>query len=265
MKARYLAVAATMLAALALFAAPASAKRHHDSVKPTVVLVHGAWADSSSWNRVIRRLSADGYTVDAPANPLRSLSGDSAYLASFLAQTPGPIVLVGHSYGGAVVTNAAAGNPNVKALVFVDAFIPDIGEQVLQLGGAASQVPASIEFKGFPPFGANDVDIYVKRDTFRSTFAADLPLRKTNVMAVTQRPLALAAGTEPTTATAWSTIPSWAVVGLDDKAITPDAQLSMANRAHAKITKIHSSHVSLLSHPDVVTRVIERAAAATAH
>ena len=260
---KLLAATVALLAALALFAGPASAKRHHDAVKPTIVLVHGAWADASSWNRVIRRLTADGYTVQAPANPLRSLSGDSAYVANFLSQIPGPLVVVGHSYGGAVITNAAAGNANVKALVYVDAFIPDVGEQVLNLGGAGSQVPASIETRPIPPFGPTDVDIYLKRDMFRSTFAADLPLRKTNVMAVTQRPLALAAGVEPTTATAWSTIPSWAVVGLEDKAITPDAQLAMATRAHARITKIHSSHVSLLSHPDVVTRVIERAARAT--
>jgi len=139
---------------VALFAAgSASTANLGQTAKPTVVLVHGAWADASGWNGVIAELHEDGYPVIAPANPLRSLSGDSAYITSVLAQTPGPIVLVGHSYGGAVITNAAAGNPNVKALVYVDAFIPDVGENVLALAGADSKVASSIEFKAIPPFG----------------------------------------------------------------------------------------------------------------
>jgi pimeloyl-ACP methyl ester carboxylesterase len=233
------------------------------SAKPTIVLVHGAWADASSWNAVVERLQADGYPVIAPANPLRSLSGDSAYIASVLAQTPGPIVLVGHSYGGAVITNAAAGNSNVKALVYVDAFIPDIGESVNSLVGAGSQIPESIEFKGYPPFGPTDVDVYLKPDMFRSTFAGDLSPKQTAVMAAEQRPLGAAAASEPTTAAAWKTIPSWALIGLDDKAIPPAQQLFMAKRAGSTIVEIHSSHVAMISHPGAVTKLIESAARAT--
>jgi pimeloyl-ACP methyl ester carboxylesterase len=259
-----IAAVAAAVALLGVSAVTASAApKQRDSSKPTIVLVHGAWADASSWRGEIKRLQRDGYPVVAPANPLRSLSGDSAYVASVLAQTPGPIVLVGHSYGGAVITNAAAGNPNVRALVYVDAFIPAIGEDILHLGGADSLVPSSIEFKGFPPFGPTDVDVYLNADSFRATFAADVPAKKAAVMEAAQRPLALLAGAEPTQATAWSTIPSWALVGLQDKAITPDAQLFMAHRAGAHITEIDSSHVSLISHPDDVTALIEKAAKAT--
>jgi pimeloyl-ACP methyl ester carboxylesterase len=257
-----LACAVALTATLAA-AASAAPSKNRGGAKPTIVLVHGAWADASSWRGEIKRLQQDGYTVVAPANPLRSLSGDSAYIASVLAQTPGPIVLVGHSYGGAVITNAAAGNENVKALVFIDAFIPAVGEDILHLGGDASLVPASIEFKGFPPFGQNDVDVYLRADAFRAAFAADVTAKKAAVMQASQRPLALLAGAEPTQATAWSTIPSWALVGLQDRAITPDAQLAMARRAHAHIVTINSSHVSLISHPDAVTDLIERAAKAT--
>src|SRR4051794_40968746 len=203
---------------IALFAATASAHgtsalKHRDAVKPTVVLVHGAFADATGWSGVIKRLQADGYPVIAPANPLRSLSGDSAYIASVLRQTPGPLVVVGHSYGGAVITNAAAGNANVRALVYVDAFIPAVGEDTPHLGGADSELPTAIEFKAFPPFGTNDVDIYVKKDRFRAVFAADVPAKTAAVMSASQRPLAAATGAEPTAAEAWRTIPSWALIG----------------------------------------------------
>jgi pimeloyl-ACP methyl ester carboxylesterase len=257
------AAAVALLAMSVAAGAATSSPTHRGGVKPTIVLVHGAWADASSWSDEIKRLQDDGYPVIAPANPLRSLSGDSAYIASVLAQTPGPIVLVGHSYGGAVITNAAAGNPNVKALVYIDAFIPAVGENILELGGAESLVPTSIEFKGFPPFGPNDVDIYVKADAFRATFAADVPPKQAAVMEASQRPIGLLAGAEPTQATAWSTIPSWALVGLQDRTITPAQQLFMANRAGAHVTEINSSHVSLVSHPVEVTKLIEEAAAAT--
>ena len=228
--------------------------------KPTVVLVHGAWADSSGWSEVIRRLQKDDYRVLAPANPLRSLAGDSAYLASFLAQEQGPFVLVGHSYGGAVITNAAADNPNVVALVYINGFVPDVGEDMLHLAGEGSLIPSSIEFKGFPPFGATDVDVYIKPESFRETFAADVPRQDAAVMAVTQRPLALAAGAGQTTAAAWKTIPSWYLLGRQDRAITPTAQLFMANRAGAEVTELNSSHASMVSHPGAVVDLIEEAA-----
>jgi pimeloyl-ACP methyl ester carboxylesterase len=177
-----------------------------------------------------------------------------------LAQIQGPIVLVGHSYGGAVITNAAAGNQNVRALVYVDAFIPDIGENILQLAGQSSLIQQSIELRGYPPFGPNDAEAYLKPSMYRETFANDLPPKQAAVMAAEQRPIALAAGSAPTEATAWRTIPSWAVVGLDDHTITPAQQLFMAHRAGSAITEIHASHVSMISHPDALTRVIETAA-----
>jgi pimeloyl-ACP methyl ester carboxylesterase len=259
-----LVAAVVALLAGALAASNSSAARAQQAgVKPTIVLVHGAFADASSWTGVISRLQRDGYKVIAPANPLRSLSGDSSYIAGVLAQTPGPIVLVGHSYGGAVITNAAAGNPNVKALVYVDAFIPDVGENIFQLAGAGSQLGGALQFQGYPPFGQNDAEALISPDRFQAVFAADLSAGTADVMAAAQRPLALAAGEEPTQAAAWKTIRSWDVIGLADRAITPDEQLFMAHRANAQITEIPgASHVSMISHPDVVTRVIEQAATA---
>ncbi len=163
-----LAAAAVALVALVTTSGSTLAARTSESLKPTVVLVHGAWADSSGWSEVIRRLERDDYRVLAPANPLRSLAGDAAYLASFLAQEEGPFVLVGHSYGGAVITNAAAGNPDVQALVYINGFVPDVGEDILHLAGDGSLIPSSIEFKGFPPFGPTDVDVYIKPENFRT-------------------------------------------------------------------------------------------------
>ena len=254
--------------ALALLAVVSSAQSadaaKEPTPKPTIVLVHGAWADSTGWSGVIKRLDQDGYDVLAPATPLRSLSGDAAYVASFLAQTPGPIVLVGHSYGGAVITNAAAGHDNVKALVYIDGFAPDIGENTLALAGADSLIPSSIEFKGIPPFGPTDVDVYIKKESFRETFAADVSKKEAALMAVAQRPAAAVTGSEPTTATAWKTIPSWYLVGRQDRTITPEAQRFMAHRAGSTTVEIDSSHVSMISHPDAVADLIETAANATA-
>jgi pimeloyl-ACP methyl ester carboxylesterase len=259
-----IATLAGVIGMIALFILTASTPRASASStsgpKPTVVLVHGAWADSSGWSEVIRRLQKDGYRVLAPTNPLRSLAGDAAYLASFLAQEQRPFVLVGHSYGGAVITNAAAGNPNVDALVYINGFVPDVGEDVLHLAGDGSLIPSSIEFKGFPPFGATDLDVYIKPESFRETFAADVPRQDAAVMAVTQRPLALAAGAGHTTAAAWKTIPSWYLLGHQDRAITPAAQRFMANRAGAEVVEINSSHASMVSHPGAVADVIEEAA-----
>ena len=204
----------------------------------------------------------DDYRVLAPANPLRSLAGDAAYLASFLAQEEGPFVLVGHSYGGAVITNAAAGNPHVQALVYINGFVPDVGEDILHLAGDGSLIPSSIEFKGFPPFGATDVDVYIKQENFRETFAGDVPKHEAAVMAVTQRPLALPAAASPTTAAAWKTIPSWYLLGREDKTITPAAQRFMANRAGATTHEIDASHLSMVSRPGAVVDLIEEAAAA---
>jgi pimeloyl-ACP methyl ester carboxylesterase len=255
-------IAAVLVAVNAFGSAPAVATVSQRP-KPTIVLVHGAWADASGWDGVIAKLQRAGYNVIAPADPLRSLYGDSAYIASILAQTPGPIVLVGHSYGGAVITNAAASDPNVKALVYIDAFIPNVGENVLHLTGAGSLVPTALEPKKYPPFGKNDIDVYLSPTKFHAVFAGDLPAAQAAVMAAAQRPLALIAGEQPTRVASWKKIPSWDLIGLDDKVITPSEQLFMAHRAHAHIVEIDSSHVSLISHPQAVTNLIERAATAT--
>jgi len=235
---------------------------------PTIVLEHGAWADGSSWAGVIRRLQRAGYTVDAPPNPLRGLPGDSAYLASFLATVAGPIVLVGHSYGGAVITNAAYGNPNVKALVYIDAFIPDQGETLLQLlsaqpgsclGGDPTQVFNVVPYPGAP---AGDVDLYIKPAVFPGCFANGLPKGKAAVLAAVQRPLAFSATSEPSGPPAWKTIPSWSLIGTADHVIPPAEQLFMSQRAGARITEIPASHASPVDHPDAVTGIIMRAAQA---
>jgi pimeloyl-ACP methyl ester carboxylesterase len=243
--------------------------------KPTIVLEHGAWADASSWNGVIRRLHRNGYTVDAPPNPLRGLSSDSATLADYLATIPGPIVLVGHSYGGAVITNAATGNPNVKALVYVDAFIPAQGETVFGLtaarpgsclGGDPAKIFHLVPYPGAP---SGDFDAYLNTAAnppypgFARCFANGLPAQQAALLAVTQRPIALSAGSAPSGPPAWKTIPSWAVVGTADHVIPPAEQLFMANRAHAHITQINAGHLSLISHPGAVTNVILHAIEAT--
>jgi pimeloyl-ACP methyl ester carboxylesterase len=162
-----------------------------------------------------------------------------------------------------VITNAAAGNPHVDALVYVNGFVPDTGEDILHLAGADSLVPSSIEFKGYPPFGATDVDIYIKPQSFRETLAGDLPKKDAAVLAVTQRPLSLPAASAPTTATAWKTIPSWYLLGTKDRTITPAAQRAMAERAGATVREVEASHLSLISRPGKVAELIEEAVAAT--
>jgi pimeloyl-ACP methyl ester carboxylesterase len=235
-------------------------------IKPTVVLVHGAWASSASWSGVIERLQAQGYTVDAPPNPLRSLAGDAAYIADFLKSIKGPIVLVGHSYGGAVTTNAAYGNSQVKALVYVDAFAPKKGETTLQLdtarpGSALAAPPTSIfDFVPFPGAAKGDAELYVKPAVFIADFANGLSPQQAALAAVTQTPAVFSALNQPSGSPAWATIPSWYVVGTIDKIIPPAEQLFMARRMHAHITEIHAGHISMVSDPAAVTRVILSAA-----
>jgi pimeloyl-ACP methyl ester carboxylesterase len=244
--------------------ASASTSSHSDTagsaVKPTIVLEHGAWADGSSWDGVVTRLQKDGYTVDVPPNPLRGVGSDSAYLASYLATVPGPIVLVGHSYGGFVTTNAATGDKNVKALVYVDAYIPAQGDTVNSLTSQfpGSQItPAALNFVASP---GGVTDAYVQPSQFRSILANDLPASQAAELAATQRPIAATALTEVSGPPAWTSIPSWAVIGTADHAIPPAAQEFMAHRAHATVTEINASHLSLISHPGEVTAVIEEAA-----
>ncbi len=265
-------VAALTIAALAILpsqrgsanAAPAAAQ-----LKPTIVLEHGAWADGSSWAGVVQRLQDDGYTVDAPPNPLRGLASDPAYLADFLKTITGPIVLVGHSYGGAVITNAATGNPQVKALVYIDAFIPDQGETVLQLVGAkpgpclAAKPTNVFNFVPYPGAPKGDFMLYLKPNVFVSCFTNGLPASEGAVLASTQRPVSFSGFATPSGAPAWKTIPSWSLIGTADKAIPPVEQRFMSNRAHAHVTEIVAPHLSMVAQPGAVTTLIEQAAQAT--
>ena len=237
-----------------------------DGPKPSIVLVHGAWADTSSWDGVIKRLQADGYTVYAPSNRLRGLPYDSAYLADFLHSISGPIVLVGHSYGGAVITNAATGDPQVNALVYVDAFAPAQGQTLAQLlasSPGSCAVPASLTVVPFPGAPSGVGDAYIKQSVFPSCMANGLPPTKAHVLAVTQLPIATIALTQKSGVPAWKTIPSWAVVGTTDHAIPLALQLAMAYRAHADITRVHAPHLSMISNPGTVTNVILQAVLAT--
>ncbi|WP_328631341.1 alpha/beta fold hydrolase [Streptomyces sp. NBC_00356] len=232
------------------------------SVKPTVVLVHGAFADSSSWDGVVARLEHEGYPVVGVANPLRGLDGDSAYLSSVLDAIPGPVVLVGHSYGGAVITDTAADHANVKALVYVAAFAPDQGESALEITGEypGSQLPSALVVRTFP----GGQEAYIDPASFRKVFAADVPSREARLMATAQRPVALAALGAPSSAPAWRTIPSWYLVAGADRAIPPAAEKAMAQRAHARtVTVPGASHAVAVSHPRTVSDLVEAAARAT--
>ncbi|MEV4513883.1 alpha/beta hydrolase [Dactylosporangium sp. NPDC049525] len=263
---RTLITASAALATGALVGAPAAEAQTRPPVrtKPTVVLVHGAFADASGWNDVARILQRDGYPVLAPANPLRSVSADSAYLASILATVPGPLVLVAHSYGGMVITNAALGNPNVQALVYVAAFAPDQGEtlQGLQLKYPGSKLgEAALDFRPYPTAdGVGSVDGYVKTDVFRDVFAGDLPRSTTDLMAATQRPGDVHTLREPSGAPAWKTVPSWYLVARNDNLIPAAAQRFMAQRAGARVTEVNASHVAMISQPRVTADVIKHAA-----
>jgi pimeloyl-ACP methyl ester carboxylesterase len=234
--------------------------------KPTIVLEHGAWANTASWDAVTALLQADGYTVDAPPNPLQSLPYDSAYMADFLHSISGPIILVGHSYGGAVITNAATGDAQVKALVYVDAFVPAQGQTLAQLLAAypgTCAVPANLTVVPIPDVPAGVGDAYIKQSVFPSCMADGLPAAQAQILAATQAPIATIALTQPTGVPAWQTIPSWAVVGTTDHAIPLALQLAMAKTAHARITEINAPHLSMISDPRAVASVILKAIHAT--
>ena len=233
--------------------------------KPTIVLVHGAFTDASEWDGVIKRLQAAGYPVVTPPNPLRGMASDSQYLHSFLTSVKGPIILVGHSIGGFVTTEAAVGDPQVKALVYIAALIPDVGETATELvnkypgatlGDYLQTVPFSL------PGGRTDADLYVRPDKFHEVYAADVPESVTDVMAAAQRPVAASMFNEKCTEAAWKTIPSWDLITTKDEATTLAVQHFMAARAHAHATEVSSSHAVAISHPDEVTSVIQQAAQA---
>ena len=220
---------------------------------PTVVLVHGAFADASSWNGVIERLQAKGVQVTAPANPLRGISIDSAYIAGVLEETPGPIVAVGHSYGGAVITNAARQAKNVVGLVYVAAFATEEGERLADAEAASkdSVLNSALVPLHYPAANGGEpaVEFAIDPEKFHDAFAADLPTEETTVMAATQRPVAELAFSEPSGAPAWKDLPSWAVVATGDKAAGADVIRSEAERAGATITEVEGSHVIMVSQP----------------
>ncbi|MDM9648690.1 alpha/beta hydrolase [Rhizobium sp. S163] len=233
--------------------------------KPTVVLVHGAFAESNSWNGVVKDLEADGYPVVGAANPLRSVKGDAAYVSSILAGIKGPVILVGHSYGGSVISNAANGHDNVKALVYVAAFAPEAGESAADLSGKfpGSTLAPTLAAPVTLPDGGHD--LYIEQSKFRSQFAADVPAAEAKLMAAGQRPITEAALKEPAGEPAWKKIPSWFVYGDADKNIPAAAMAWMAERAKAKDTVVvkGASHVLMVSHPDTVAKLIEKAAASS--
>lgn len=249
-----LALTAAMFGATAAFAAP---------VKPTVVLVHGAFADSSSWNGVVKILEKDGYPVIAAANPLRSVKSDAQSVADVLASVKTPVVLVGHSYGGPVISEAAYGNANVKALVYVAAFAPEKGETAAELSGRFPGSTLGPTLSAPVELADGGKDLYIQQDKFHEQFAADVSPADAKLMAATQRPVTVAALNEAATEPAWETVPSYFVYGDQDKNIPAQALAFMAERAHSKQTVVvkGASHVVMVSNPKAVASLIETAAA----
>jgi pimeloyl-ACP methyl ester carboxylesterase len=270
---RRTAIVAAILAVVALLVPlwaggfASASPSHRDGPRPTIVLVHGDWADASSWNAVIERLEGDGYNVVAPPNPLRGPSIDAPYLASFLQTIPGPIVLVAHSYGGFVITNAATGNPNVKALVYIDAFIPDAGQTAGELAVGSCVDPATATNAVPVPGGV--VDLYLRREAnppypgYSACFANGVDRSQTDLLFAGQRPAALDQFSDPSGPPAWETIPSWSLIGTADRVITPAQQQAMSTNAGAHISTVNAGHLSLVTRPNTVTHVIETAVGAT--
>ncbi|WEH41990.1 alpha/beta hydrolase [Streptomyces sp. AM 2-1-1] len=257
------AAAAGLSAAVITLPGTAGAAPHHP-VRPTIVLEHGAFADAASWDGVVSQLQRAGYPVVSAANPLRGPATDAAYLRSVLDHVDGPVVLVGHSYGGTVISQAAAGiEDKVKALVYIAAFLPDTGESSIGLtnkfpGSTLGEAVESVDYT--LPDGGRGADVYIKPELFRDQFAADVPVEKARLMAAGQRPIAAAALEEKSTQAAWKTIPSWSLVTTEDRNIPVAAQRYMSARAKARTTTIDASHAVSVSHPEAVTRIVEQAA-----
>ncbi|WBC07637.1 alpha/beta hydrolase [Micromonospora sp. WMMA1947] len=234
---------------------------------PTVVLVHGAFVDGSSWNGVIADLQRRGYPVIALANPVRSVQRDAAYLRALVDSLSGPVVLAAHSYGGAVITEAAEGAANVRALVYVASFSPDVGESVADVNAKfpGSRLADNIQAVPIPAQdGSADMDQYVKQETYPDFFAPDVPREQAVVMAATQRPAAANTLTDAVTRAAWKIIPSWTLVSTQDLAIPPDLQRFMAQRAGSTTVEVDASHAVTVSQPGAVADFIDTAARATA-
>jgi pimeloyl-ACP methyl ester carboxylesterase len=238
----------------------------HSTDTPTIVLVHGAWADATGFDRVIRTLQGQGHRTIGFANPLRDVEGDSKYLAELLKTIEGPIVLVGHSYGGVVISNAATGNDQVKALVYLNGWMTEEGESQLELlerfeGSLVGPSVRPVPFTGSD--GSEGADLYLAPEAFREAFAADVDPATAAVMAAAQRPFAAAALGGPSGPPAWKTLPCWYLLGTEDKAIPPALQRFMAERANATIVEVAASHVSFLSQPEAATQLILQAVEAS--
>jgi pimeloyl-ACP methyl ester carboxylesterase len=248
-------------------AATTTGDKSGPKVKPTIVLVHGGYADSSCWNAVIKELQGKGYTTIAGSNPLRGIPTDAPYIGSLLDSISGPVVLVAHSMGGTVITNAAAGKSNVKALVYIAAFVPDVGEtqgELIAMFPGSEVLPVSVPVPYTKADGTTGTDLYLSKDG-QAAFAADVSAATFRLLQATQRPFDAASFTYPTTAAAWRTIPSWGLVAGRDKAIPPAAERFMYSRANfRKVVEVPtSSHVAMISHPQIVANLIEDAAKAT--
>lgn len=256
-----LALAAALIAPAVQAQAPAAAS---SDAKPTIVLVHGAFADSSSWNGVIRVLQRDGYSVVAAANPLRSVHGDARSVGDVLTSIRTPVVLVGHSYGGSVISEAAEGHANVKALVYVAAFAPDTGETAAGLSGKFPGSTLGPALAPPVPLSGGGNDLYIQQPRFPEQFAADVPAAEARLMAAGQRPITDIALNEAATSAAWKHVPAWFVYGDKDKNIPPQALAFMAERAHSRQTEVikGASHVVMVSNPAAVAALIEKAATA---
>ncbi len=228
------------------------------SESPTVVLVHGAFADAGSWAAVTELLLAAGVAVQAPVNPLRGIANDSAYVASVLSQIDGPVLAVGHSYGGAIITNAAPKSANVVGLVYVAAFSPDEGEKLGEVEGTSrdSALGPALLQRNFPTAEGTAVELYVDPVKFHDVFAGDLPDAQSGVLGASQRPVAASAFDEPSGVPGWKTLPSWAVVATGDKAAGADVIAMMAKRAGATTTELAGSHLIMVSQPQAVADVI---------
>ncbi|MET8874781.1 alpha/beta hydrolase [Nocardia sp. NPDC004604] len=262
------AVAAGSLAVACTASTTTHAGPTEDAPKPTIVLVHGAFADGSSWNDVIDKLRKDHYPVVAAANPLRGPAADAITLRGLISHINGPVVLVGHSYGGSVISAAAAGSDQVKALVYVAAFLPAPGETALELTGKfpGSTLPPTLDPVPFTdPDGSIGTDLYIQQAKFHDQFAADVPADRAALAAASQRPILQAALEEKATVAAWTDRPSWDVITTEDLNIPVAAQRFMAERAHAQVTEVAASHSVAVSHPDRVAEVIEQAAKNSAH
>ncbi len=229
---------------------------------PTVALVHGAFADSAGWNEVVGQLLAAGTPVQAISNPLRGISHDAAYVASALSQISGPVLAVGHSYGGAVITNAALPAGNVVGLVYVAGFAPDEGEalQDIEADSRDSVLTTALVQLRYPTGEAETgIELAIDPEKFHDAFAADVSEEQARVMAATQRPISSLGFSEPTATPAWKSLPSWAVIPTGDRAAGSDVLRTMAQRAGATVVEAEGSHVIMVSQPKVVTEVVQQA------